>query len=77
MVVVVLVEVVFARWPERMARRWRRLVIRFGSPIALLVATLSVDRRSGTPHAVTLGDLAGYFVLLIEITMDIVPESKQ
>ena len=76
-VVAVLVEAVFARWPERMARVWQRPVIRFGSPVALPVATLSVNRRSGTPHAATLGGLAGYFVLLVGITMDVVPEPKQ
>ena len=76
-VVAVLVEAVFARWPDRMARLWRRPAIRFGSPVALLAATLSVDRRSGTPHAATLGGLAGYFALLVGITMDIVPEPTQ
>ena len=75
--VAVLVEAVFARWPDRMARLWRRPAVRFGSPVALLAATLSVDRRSGTPHAATLGGLAGYFLLLVGITMDIVPEPKQ
>lgn len=76
-VVAVLVEAVFARWPDRMARLWRRPAIRFGSPVALLAATLSADRRSGTPHAATLGGLAGYFVLLVGITMDIVPEPER
>jgi hypothetical protein len=76
-VIAVLVEAAFARWPERMARFWRRPVIRFGSPVALLAATLSADRRSGAPHAATLGGLAGYFALPVGITMDIVPEPKQ
>jgi len=76
-VVAVLVEAVFARWPDRMAPLWRRPAIRFGSPVALLAATLSVDRRSGTPHAATLGGLAGYFALLVGITIDIVPEPNQ
>jgi hypothetical protein len=75
--VAVLVEGVFARWPERMARFWRRPPIRFGSPLALLAATLSVGRHGGTPHAATLGGLAGYFVLLVGVTMGIVPEPNQ
>ncbi|GAA0545485.1 hypothetical protein GCM10008994_20470 [Halorubrum ejinorense] len=75
--VAVLVEAVFARWPERTARLWRRPAIRFGSPVALLAATLSVNPRSGTPHAATLGGLAGYFVLLVGITIDLVPEPEQ
>lgn len=76
-VVAVLVEAAFARWPERMARLWRRPAIRFGSPVALLAATLSGDRRSGAPHAATLGGLAGYFVLLVGISIGIVPEPKR
>ena len=75
--VAVLVEAVFARWPDRMARFWRRPAIRFGSPVALLAATLSLDRRNGALHAVTLGGLGGYFVLLVGIVMDIVPEPNQ
>lgn len=75
--VAVLVEAVFARWPDRMDRFWRHPAIRFGSPVALLAVTLSVDRRNGTPHAATLGGLAGYFVLLVGITMGIVPEPNQ
>lgn len=75
--VAVLVEAVFARWPDRMARFWRRPAIRFGSPVALLAATLSINPRNGTPHAVTLGGLAGYFALLVGITVGVVPEPKQ
>ncbi|OYR42217.1 hypothetical protein DJ82_03155 [Halorubrum sp. Ib24] len=75
--VAVFVEVTFARWPERTTRLWRHPAIRFGSPLALLAATLSVGRRSGAPHAATLGGLAGYFALLIGITTDVVPEPKQ
>lgn len=75
--VAVLVEAAFARWPERTSRLWRHPVIRFGSPLALLAATLSVDRRSGVPRAATLGGLAGYFALLIGITTDMLPEPKQ
>lgn len=70
----VFVEAAFARWPERAARLWRRPAIRFGSPVALLAATLSVGRRSGAPHAATLGGLAGYFALLVGITANVVPE---
>lgn len=69
------IECVFARWPARAARLWRRSGVRVGSPIALLVGTLLAARRNrGTPFAVTLGGLIGYFALLIGIASGVVPE---
>ena len=75
--VTVAVEAASARWPECTARLRRCPAIRFGSPAALLDATASVDRRSGAPHAATLGGFAGYFVLLIGLITNLVPEPKQ
>lgn len=68
-------ECVFARWPVRAARSWRRPGVRVGSPIVLLVGTLlAATRTDGTPFAVTLGGLTGYFALLLGIGSGVVPE---
>lgn len=74
-VVAFVIECVFARWPARAARLWRRPVVRVGSPVALVVGTLLAGRRhSGTPFAVTLGGLTGYFALLIGVRSGVVRE---
>ena len=72
----VLLEAVFATWPQRAARLWRRPVVRFGSPVGLLAATVVAGRRrnGGTPFAATLGGLTGYFGLLIGISVKLIPE---
>ena len=69
------IECVFARWPARAARLWRRPGVRVGSPVALTVGTLFTVRRNGeTAFAVTLGGLTGYFALLLGIASGVVPE---
>ena len=71
----VVVEVGFARWPTRAGRFWRRPVVRVGSPVVLVAATLAAARRAGAaPVAATLGGLAGYFALLVGIVGGVVPE---
>lgn len=68
-------ECVFARWPARAARLWRRPGVRVGSPIALTAGTLLAARRNDeTPFAVTLGGVTGYFALLLGIASGVVPE---
>ncbi|OYR40823.1 hypothetical protein DJ82_06950 [Halorubrum sp. Ib24] len=74
-IVAFVIECVFARWPARAARLWRRPSVRVGSPVALLVGTLLAARRnSDTAFAVTLGGLTGYFALLLGIGAGVVPE---
>lgn len=71
----VVIELAFARWPERAARLWRRPVVRVGSPIGLAAGTLLASRRGdGAPSAVVLGGLTGYAALLVGIVSGIVPE---
>jgi len=71
----VVVEVGFARWPTRAGRFWRRPVVRVGSPVVLVAATLAAARRAGAaPVAAMLGGLAGYFALLVGIVGGVVPE---
>jgi hypothetical protein len=71
----VVVEAGFARWPARAGRLWRRPVVRVGSPIVLVAATLAAARRAGAaPVAATLGGLVGYFALLVGIVGGVIPE---
>lgn len=71
----VVIELVFARWPERAARLWRRPAVHVGSPIGLAVGTLLASRRhDGAPSTVVLGGLAGYAALLVGIVSGIIPE---
>ena len=78
-----LLEAGFARWPVRARRLWRRPVVRFSSPVLLVVGVIAADRnarrRGGdaaevAPFAGVLGGLAGYFMLLAGIGSGLVPE---
>ena len=71
----VAVEAVFARWPTRARRLWRRPAIRFGSPVCLVGGALVAGRRFGpAPLAATMGGLVGYVSLLVGILSGVVPE---
>lgn len=75
MIVAFIIECVFARWPARAACLWGRPSVRVGSPVALVVGTLlAASRNDGTPFAVTLGGLIGYFALLLGIGSGVVPD---
>jgi len=71
-----IVEVAFARHPERARRLWSRPAVHLGAPSLLvgLVGGLARGRRGADVVAATLGGLAGYFLLLVGIVAGIVPE---
>lgn len=74
-VAAVALEAGFALWPERADRLWRRPIVRFGSPAALVGAVVLARRHArGTAVTVTLGGIAGYFSLLAGIVAGVVPE---
>lgn len=71
----VALEVGFAYWPQRAQRLWRRPVVRFGLPVGLIGTTLAAGRdRGATPYAAVLGGLTGYFLLLLGILLNLIPE---
>lgn len=77
----------FARWPKQARRLWRRPLVRFGSPLALIVAVWGAGRHRSaggeprdtpcepaTPVTVVLGGLAGYALLLFGVVSGVLPE---
>lgn len=75
----ILIEIVFARWPDRAARLWKQPGVRVAAPLGLVAATIYAGNRcnSTVPFAATLGGLAGYFGMLIGITSNVIPEPVQ
>lgn len=73
----VIIEAVFAWWPERAGHLWQQPSVRFGSPIVLVAVALSVGRRSDMAYAATLGGLAGYFSLLAGVAAAVIPEPRE